>query len=56
VTGKVLVLGADGFIGRHILLAFRAAGWDVLASARRVTRLERMGFAGAGGPWRSGDP
>jgi uncharacterized protein YbjT (DUF2867 family) len=45
VTGKVLVLGADGFIGRHILLALRAAGWDVVASARRVARLERMGFA-----------
>ena len=41
----VLVLGADGFFGRHIAFHLRAAGWDVLASARRVTRLERMGFA-----------
>ena len=45
MTGKVLGHGADGFIARHILLAFRVAGRDVLASARRVTRLRRMGFA-----------
>ena len=42
--GKVLILGADGFIGRHLAFGLRAAGWKVLASARRVRRLERMGF------------
>lgn len=42
--GKVLVLGADGFIGRHLAFGLRAAGWQVLASARRTKRLERMGF------------
>ncbi len=41
---RVLILGADGFIGRHIAFHLRAEGWDVLASARRVTRLARMGF------------
>ncbi|WP_345790967.1 NAD-dependent epimerase/dehydratase family protein [Gymnodinialimonas phycosphaerae] len=28
---EVLVLGADGFIGRHIAFHLRAEGWDVLA-------------------------
>lgn len=42
--GKVLILGADGFIGRHLAFGLRAAGWPVVASARRVSRLERMGF------------
>jgi uncharacterized protein YbjT (DUF2867 family) len=41
---KVLILGADGFIGRHIAFALQREGWDVLASARRPSRLERMGF------------
>ncbi len=41
---RVLVLGADGFIGRHIAFALRARGWQVLASARRTGRLEAMGF------------
>ncbi len=44
MTLKVLILGADGFIGRHIAFQLRADGWDVLASARRTTRLARMGF------------
>lgn len=43
-AGKVLVLGADGFIGRHIAFALRAAGWDVTAQARRTGRLQAMGF------------
>jgi uncharacterized protein YbjT (DUF2867 family) len=42
--GRVLILGADGFIGRHLAFGLRAQGWEVLASARRVTRLRRMGF------------
>ncbi len=41
---RVLVLGADGFIGRHIAFELRARGWEVLASARRTGRLEAMGF------------
>ncbi|HHB80755.1 MAG TPA: DUF2269 family protein [Aliiroseovarius sp.] len=44
-TGRVLVMGADGFIGRHIAFELRAAGWDVLAVARRVGRLRAMAFA-----------
>ncbi len=42
---RVLLLGADGFIGRQIAFYLRAAGWDVLASARRTSRLQAMGFA-----------
>lgn len=41
---KVLILGADGFIGRHIAFALRQAGHEVLASARRVRALDQMGF------------
>ena len=41
---RVLVLGADGFIGRHVAFALSAAGHEVLASARRTSALERMGF------------
>ncbi|MEQ8291526.1 MAG: DoxX-like family protein [Roseovarius sp.] len=43
-SGKVLILGADGFIGRHLAFGLRAAGWPVVASARRCGRLARMGF------------
>lgn len=42
--GTVLILGADGFIGRHIAFGLRDAGWQVIACARRTTRLKRMGF------------
>lgn len=41
---RVLVLGADGFIGRHVAFHLRAQGWDVLAHARRPKRLSQMGF------------
>ena len=41
---RVLILGADGFIGRHIAFGFRAAGWQVLACARRTKALTAMGF------------
>ena len=42
--GTVLITGADGFIGRHAAFALCAAGWKVIACARRTARLERMGF------------
>jgi uncharacterized protein YbjT (DUF2867 family) len=41
---RVLVLGADGFIGRHIAFHLRAAGHHVIAAARRPERLAAMGF------------
>ncbi len=42
--GTVLVLGADGFIGRHLAFGLRRRGWHVIASARRTRRLTQMGF------------
>ncbi|WP_166417417.1 SDR family oxidoreductase [Cochlodiniinecator piscidefendens] len=44
MTEKVLLLGADGFIGRHIAFGLRTRGYHVLASARRTNRLSEMGF------------
>lgn len=32
---RILLVGAGGFIGRHLHAALRAAGHRVLASARR---------------------
>ena len=43
-VGTVLILGADGFIGRHLAFGLRSQGWVVIASARRTKRLARMGF------------
>lgn len=42
---KVLVLGADGFIGRHIAFHLRQKGCEVIAHARNPARLATMGFA-----------
>jgi uncharacterized protein YbjT (DUF2867 family) len=33
---RVLVAGAEGFIGRHIVVALKAAGHDVVAGVRRL--------------------
>jgi len=41
---RVLILGADGFIGRHIVLALRASGHYVLGCARRTDWLRSVGI------------
>ncbi|OUS22276.1 hypothetical protein A9Q95_04560 [Rhodobacterales bacterium 59_46_T64] len=41
---RILLLGADGFVGRHIAFRLRAQGHDIVASARRPARLAQMGF------------
>lgn len=41
---RVLVIGADGFIGRHVAFHLRAQGAHVVAQARRPGRLAAMGF------------
>ncbi len=41
---QVLLLGADGFIGRQIAASLRAAGYQPLCSARRTSRLAAMGY------------
>lgn len=45
MTKRVLILGADGFIGRHLAYALRRAGYEVTACARNTRRLKAMGFA-----------
>jgi uncharacterized protein YbjT (DUF2867 family) len=42
---KVLLTGADGFIGRHIAFHLRNSGVAVLCLARNPTRMAAMGFA-----------
>jgi uncharacterized protein YbjT (DUF2867 family) len=42
--GRVLILGADGFIGRHLAFHLRATGWQVAVQARQPQRLAAMGF------------
>ncbi len=41
---RIFLLGADGFIGRHIASHLRSHGHVVLASARNTAALARMGF------------
>ena len=41
---QVLILGADGFIGRHLAFGLRAKGWTVITQARSPGRLEAMDF------------
>jgi len=41
---QTLLLGAAGFIGQHIAIALREAGYNVLACARDTRRLTAMGF------------
>ncbi|WP_395943193.1 SDR family oxidoreductase [Brevundimonas sp.] len=36
MSGRVLVLGANGFIGAHVAAALSADGWNVRAGARRI--------------------
>ena len=38
-TGRVLLLGADGFIGRHIAFALRRAGWQIYVLDRDTKTL-----------------
>ena len=42
--GRILLLGADGFIGRHISAALRDAGFFPLCVARRTSALAAQGF------------
>lgn len=41
MTGRVLVLGANGFIGSHLAAALSADGWSVRAGARRIAEPAR---------------
>lgn len=41
MSGRVLVLGANGFIGSHLAAALLADGWSVRAGARRIAEPSR---------------
>lgn len=41
MSGRVLVLGANGFIGAHVAAALDSAGWSVRAGARRIAEPAR---------------
>uniref|UniRef100_UPI00289DA7B9 NAD(P)H-binding protein n=1 Tax=Brevundimonas nasdae TaxID=172043 RepID=UPI00289DA7B9 len=41
MSGRVLVLGANGFIGSHLAAARSADGWSVRAGARRIAEPAR---------------
>ena len=41
MSGRVLVLGANGFIGSHVAAALSAEGWRVRAGARRIAEPSR---------------
>lgn len=41
MSGRVLVLGANGFIGAHVAAALSSAGWSVRAGARRIAEPAR---------------
>jgi uncharacterized protein YbjT (DUF2867 family) len=52
MTGRVLVLGANGFIGSHVAAALSSAGWIVRAGARRIAEPARRA---PGFDWVSAD-
>lgn len=42
---RILVLGASGYIGQHLVQALSQQGHRVLAAARRIERLEKLQLA-----------
>lgn len=46
---KILVIGASGFLGRHVTLGLLAAGYVVRCLARNLARVEDLAAAGYGG-------
>ena len=45
MSGRVLVLGANGFIGSHVAAALSAEGWRVRAGARRIAKQQQLAKA-----------
>ena len=56
IHGRIVVLGARGFVGSHVVERARNAGWDVLALAsselprlgKTITRIVADSFATPG--------
>ncbi|MTH48193.1 SDR family oxidoreductase [Intestinirhabdus alba] len=45
MSQRILVLGASGYIGQHLVRALSQQGHRVLATARRTDRLRKLGLA-----------
>ena len=43
---RILVLGASGYIGQHLVKALSQQGHQVLAAARRIERLDKQQLPG----------
>lgn len=43
---RILVLGASGYIGQHLVQALSEQGYPVLAAARHVDRLQKLNLPG----------
>ena len=46
MSQSVLVLGASGYIGQHLVRALSARGYPVLAAARHIDRLQKLALPG----------
>ncbi len=46
VSQRILVLGASGYIGQHLVQALSEQGYPVLAAARHVDRLQKLNLPG----------
>jgi len=46
VPQRILVLGASGYIGQHLIRMLSQQGHQVLAAARRIDRLEKLALLG----------
>jgi uncharacterized protein YbjT (DUF2867 family) len=46
VPQRILVLGASGYIGQHLIQALSQQGHEILAVARHLTRLQKQQLPG----------
>jgi uncharacterized protein YbjT (DUF2867 family) len=46
VPQRILVLGASGYIGQHLIAALSQQGHQVLAAARNMERLQKQHLPG----------
>jgi nucleoside-diphosphate-sugar epimerase len=43
---RLVVTGAGGFVGRHVVSAARADGWEVIGTVRSETAAQTVRYAG----------
>lgn len=46
MSQSILVLGASGYIGQHLVRELSARGYTVLAAARHIDRLQKLALPG----------